>query len=108
MPFKKLYLKSKPVCKVTFKLSKEEAKSANSVNLVGDFNDWDIAGTPMKKLKNGSFSATVELAKDANYEFRYLLDDKLLFLLIAQLTMILNPLTLHFLFLEMRQQIHKR
>ena len=76
MPFKKLYLKSKPVCKVTFKLSKEEAKAADSVNLVGDFNDWDTAGTPMKKLKNGSFSTTIELAKDKKYEFRYLLDDK--------------------------------
>ena len=76
MPFKKLYLKSKPICKVTFKLSKEEAKAADSVNLVGDFNDWDTAGAPMKKLKNGSFSTTLELAKDKKYEFRYLLNDK--------------------------------
>jgi 1,4-alpha-glucan branching enzyme len=76
MSLKKQYLKSKPVCKVTFKLSKEEAKNADTVRLVGDFNDWDLSATPMKKLKNGDFSSTVELPKDNAYQFRYLLDDK--------------------------------
>ncbi|GAA6183691.1 MULTISPECIES: isoamylase early set domain-containing protein [Alteromonadaceae] len=76
MSFKKQYLKSKPVCKVTFKLSKEEAKNAETVRLVGDFNDWDTATAPMKKLKNGSFSSTVDLPADAEYQFRYLLDDE--------------------------------
>ncbi|MFA3792355.1 isoamylase early set domain-containing protein [Aliiglaciecola sp. SL4] len=76
MSFKKQYLKSKPVCKVTFKLSKEEAKNAETVRLVGDFNDWDIETSPMKKLKNGSFSSTINLPADAEYQFRYLLDDE--------------------------------
>ncbi|GAB5382554.1 MAG: isoamylase early set domain-containing protein [Aliiglaciecola sp.] len=75
MSFKKQYLKSKPVCKVTFKLSKEEAKNADSVKLVGDFNNWDVEALPMKKLKNGTFSSTVELKKDSEYQFRYLLND---------------------------------
>ena len=30
----------------------------------------------MKKLKNGDFTTTVNLAKDSQYQFRYLLDDK--------------------------------
>lgn len=64
------------MCKVTFKLTKEEAKNAENVRLVGDFNDWDLSSIPMKKLKNGSFSSTVELAKDSEYQFRYLLDDQ--------------------------------
>lgn len=76
MAFKKQYLKSKAICKVTFKLSKEQALSANSVRLVGDFNEWDISSAPMKKLKNGGFTTTVNLAKDSQYQFRYLLDDK--------------------------------
>lgn len=76
MAFKKQYLKSKAVCKVTFKLSKEEAKEAQLVRLVGDFNDWDISTSPMKKLKNGGFTATVDLPKDTSHQFRYLLDDK--------------------------------
>jgi 1,4-alpha-glucan branching enzyme len=76
MAFKKQYLKSKAACKVTFKLSKEQAHAADSVRLVGDFNEWDLASTPMKKLKNGGFTTTVDLAKDSQYQFRYLLDDK--------------------------------
>ena len=77
MAFKKQYLKSKAVCKVTFKLSKEQALSAHSVRLVGDFNEWDLSSAPMKRLKNGDFTATLNLVKDSQYQFRYLLDDKL-------------------------------
>lgn len=76
MAFKKQYLKSKAVCKVTFKISKEQAHAADSVRLVGDFNEWDLTTEPMKKLKNGDFTATVNLTKDSKYQFRYLLDDK--------------------------------
>ena len=76
MAFKKQYLKSKAVCKVTFKLPKEQAQAAESVRLLGDFNEWDQGATPMKKLKNGDFTTTVNLAKDSQYQFRYLLDDK--------------------------------
>ena len=76
MSFKKQYLKTKPVCKVTFKLSKEEAKEADLVRIVGDFNDWDTQAAPMKKLKDGGFTATIELPKDNQYQFRYLLNDR--------------------------------
>lgn len=76
MAFKKQYLKSKAVCKVTFKLSKDEAQAADSVSLVGDFNDWDTASSPMKKLKDGSFTTTISLENDNKYQFRYLLDEK--------------------------------
>lgn len=76
MSLKKQYLKSKPVCKVTFKLSKVEAKNAQSVRLLGDFNQWDLTAPPMKKLKDGSFSSTLALSKGKQYQFRYLLDDK--------------------------------
>ena len=76
MSFKKQYLKSKAVCKVTFKLSREQSQAADSVRLVGDFNQWDLSSAPMKKLKSGDFTATITLAKDSMYQFRYLLDDK--------------------------------
>lgn len=76
MSVKKQYLKSKPVCKVTFKLSKQEAKAAQTVRLLGDFNNWDTKAPPMKRLKNGAFTATLDLPRDKQYQFRYLLDDK--------------------------------
>jgi len=74
MALKKQFLKSKPVCKVTFKLSNKEAKSADSVQLVGEFNDWNKDAEPMKKLKNGDFTQTIALEADKEFRFRYLLD----------------------------------
>jgi len=76
MSIKKNYLESKPECKVTFKLAKKFVNSANEVNLVGEFNNWDKQRTPMKKLKNGDFSVTVNLDKGSNYQFKYLIDNK--------------------------------
>lgn len=72
---KKQYLKTKPVCKVTFRLQKEVVQAAKTVNIVGDFNNWDIYATPMKKLKNGVFTATLDLGVDTEYQFRYLIDE---------------------------------
>jgi 1,4-alpha-glucan branching enzyme len=73
---KKRVLKTKPVCKVTFELPGEAAAAATSVHLVGDFNDWDTAGTPMKRRKDGSFSVTIDLDCDREYQYKYLIDGK--------------------------------
>ena len=60
---------------MTFKLGKEEANGAKKVALAGDFNEWNVAKkTEMKKLKNGSFTTTLDLEVGKNYEFRYVLD----------------------------------
>ncbi|OFC68712.1 isoamylase early set domain-containing protein [Alteromonas confluentis] len=74
MSLKKQYLKSKPACKVTFRLNANEAKEAETAKLIGDFNEWDLEVAPMKKLKNGDFTQTVTLESDSEYQFRYLLD----------------------------------
>ena len=71
MSIKKQFLKSKPVCKVTFTVPAEEAKK---VAVVGTFNEWNEKATPLKKLKNGSFKGTVDLEANNSYEFRYLVD----------------------------------
>lgn len=75
MSIQKKYLKTKPVCKVTFRLPKEAAVSASSVFLVGDFNNWDAKKTPMKSLKNGEFKVTVDLELNKEYQFRYYIDN---------------------------------
>lgn len=75
MSIKKQYLKSKAVCKVTFRINADEAQHAAKARLVGDFNAWDTAVTPMKKLKNGDFTQTVALPTEHEYQFRYLLND---------------------------------
>ena len=71
MSIAKQYLKTKPVCKVTFTVPAEDAKK---VAVVGDFNNWNPKGTLLKKLKNGTFKGTVDLPKETTYEFRYLVD----------------------------------
>ena len=71
---KKQYLKHKNVCKVTFSLPKEATKSAKSVHLVGEFNNWEVSATPMKKMKDGSFQAIMQLEPGRSYQFRYLID----------------------------------
>ncbi len=48
MAIKKQYLKSKPVCKVTFSVPAEEAKN---VAVVGTFNEWNTEATELKKIK---------------------------------------------------------
>ena len=71
MAIKKQFLKSKPVCKVTFTVPAEEAQS---VSVVGDFNEWNTQATELKKLKNGSFKGTVDLETSSSYEFRSVID----------------------------------
>ena len=71
MSVSKKYLKSKPVCKVTFELQDLEAEK---VAVVGNFNGWDINATPLKKFKNGKYKATIDLESDDSYEFRYIAD----------------------------------
>lgn len=77
MSLTKKFLKSKPVCKVTFKLDAETANGAKKVFLAGDFNDWKTTKkAEMKKLKNGSFSSTVDLETGKEHAFRYVVDGK--------------------------------
>ena len=69
---KKQHLKSKPICKVTFYTP--AAIEADSINLVGDFNDWDESATPMEPLKDGRFKVTLSLDAGREYQFRYLVN----------------------------------
>lgn len=74
MAISKQYLKTKPACKVTFVVSAQEAAHADSVVLVGEFDNWQ--DNNMKKQKNGDFSLTLTLPKDCSYQFRYRLGDR--------------------------------
>ena len=71
MSIKKQFVKSKPVCKVTFSV---EAKEANTASVVGDFNNWDQESGALNKLKNGTFKGVFDLNKEASYEFKYVVD----------------------------------
>jgi 1,4-alpha-glucan branching enzyme len=74
MSFKKQFLKSKPVCKVSFRLDAAEVSGAKKVQLLGDFNNWDKSTEPMTALKSNDFTAMLELEAGKEYQFRYLID----------------------------------
>ena len=71
MSIKKQFIKTKPVCKVTFSV---EAKGATAASVVGDFNNWNESDGALSKLKNGTFKATFDLNTQASYEFKYVID----------------------------------
>lgn len=70
----KKYLKSKDVYRTTFRLDKQDANGAQSVKVLGEFNDWgNQDAIEMEQLKNGDFKAVADLPK-GQYEFKYLVD----------------------------------
>jgi predicted flap endonuclease-1-like 5' DNA nuclease len=61
--------------KVTFILPAEIVANASNGLLLGEFNNWDKeTGFSLKKSKDGSMKATIELEAGKSYEYRYLLD----------------------------------
>ena len=40
MSIRKQYLKSKPVCKATFRIPEEMGNSAKTAPIAGEFNNW--------------------------------------------------------------------
>lgn len=58
---------------VTFETSLPNG-GATAVSVVGDFNGWDPAATPMKKRKDGSWAATVRLATKRSWQYRFVID----------------------------------
>ena len=69
MAIRKQFLKGRPVCKVTFNISEKVGKEATQAHVAGEFNGWSASATPMKRFKNETFSATVELEKDCSYRW---------------------------------------
>ncbi|MBT3177697.1 MAG: glycoside hydrolase [Desulfobacula sp.] len=76
MSIKKQYLKTKSLCRVTFRVPKEANGSAQKIHVVGEFNKWNKDANPMKSYKNGAFAATIDLDLNKKYQFKYLIDEK--------------------------------
>ena len=49
---------------------------ADRIYVVGDFNEWQPAETPLKQDRDGVWRAELELPVGHYYEFRYLIDGK--------------------------------
>lgn len=70
----KMYPKSRPLSRITFRVPKEAVAGARNVSIVGDFNKWSVTQSQMKKMKNGDFTLTLELPCNREYNFRYVID----------------------------------
>jgi 1,4-alpha-glucan branching enzyme len=71
---KKTALASKKKVKVTFEMPPDSG--ATTIHLVGDFNGWDKAATPLKRRKKDNvFATSITLNAGQAYQFRYWLDD---------------------------------
>ncbi|MFN8485114.1 MAG: isoamylase early set domain-containing protein [Anaerolineae bacterium] len=69
----KKYLRKGAECKVTFELPADNG--VETVNVLGDFNNWEADALPMKlRKKDRVFTATANLPAGQAYQFRYLVD----------------------------------
>lgn len=69
----KSYSKNGKACRVTFEIP--PGSGAERAYLCADFTEWEKTCIPMKRRKDGSFTASVNLKTGQEYYFRYLLDD---------------------------------
>jgi 1,4-alpha-glucan branching enzyme len=74
MSLKKQYLKSNSVCKVTFNV-KNDVENVSVIRIPGEFNGWDIRCEPMKKLKSGAFTQTLNLPSGQSYQYKLFIND---------------------------------
>jgi hypothetical protein len=70
----KNYVPAKGICKVTF--SYPTTDGVQSVQVLGDFNNWDSKVAPKMKKSKIEFSTAIELAAGKTYEFKYLLNNE--------------------------------
>ncbi len=70
----KNYQPSKGTCKVTFSFALNAAEGVKTIQVLGDFNNWDNKVAPKMKKGKEDFSTSVELNAGQSYEFKYLLD----------------------------------
>jgi len=74
MSIRKQYTNNGTVCKVTFTIPRETTKTAQTVHVVGEFNNWNTTATPLRRSKTGEFTATIDLTPGREYQFRYLIN----------------------------------
>ncbi|MEY3018636.1 MAG: hypothetical protein RL336_1771 [Pseudomonadota bacterium] len=67
----KKFFKTKPETEVVFEFSRDDVTSAK---LAGDFNGWTPEEMKFDK-KSGSFKLKLRLPTEAEYQFKYLLND---------------------------------
>ncbi len=60
---------------VQVRFSLPDSVWADTIYLVGDFNDWNRTEVPLRRARQGEWFITVELDIGHAYQFRYLCDN---------------------------------
>ena len=75
MAIKKEYSRDKENCKVTFLIPKNLGNQFKTLCLVGDFNNWATNIDIFTETEaDGTYTATIVLPSNSEYQFRYLGD----------------------------------
>ena len=74
MSILKNYQADKATCKVTFSFPVKAAEGVKTVQVLGDFNNWDIKSAPKMKAGKEELTTIIELESGKSYEYKYLLD----------------------------------
>ncbi len=69
----KTYYKTKDYCKVKFTANFDNAET---IEVLGLNSDWQNS-VNMSKKKDGSFTCDINLPKDSQHEFKYLVNDNI-------------------------------
>ncbi|NDJ52714.1 MAG: glycoside hydrolase [Chloroflexi bacterium] len=72
MLLKKTFEDEEAISEVTFSLPNQV--EADSIHVVGSFNDWDESAHAMQRQEDGSWTLDVKLDAGKIYEFRYLIN----------------------------------
>ena len=57
------------IARVTFTLP--ESTWADSIYVVGDFNNWNYTSRPLHRERDGTWTTTLDLEVGRTYQFRY-------------------------------------
>jgi len=74
MSIRKTYIRRKDICRVEFTVPSKVGKTAEVIQVLGDFNRWSYCTPPMKKTKDGRHVSVQELPLNKTYQFRYLVN----------------------------------
>ncbi|MGB4840332.1 MAG: helix-hairpin-helix domain-containing protein [Saprospiraceae bacterium] len=65
---------SKGTCKVTFSYPANANVGVKTIQVLGEFNDWNADLAPKMKKSKDEYNTVLELEAGKTYQFRYLLD----------------------------------
>ncbi|MFO7868332.1 MAG: isoamylase early set domain-containing protein [Bacteroidales bacterium] len=71
---RKAFSKTKPECKVTFKIPADILAGAKKAAVAGEFNNWNPEANPVRIVK-GEGSVSIPLETGQSYQYKFIVDN---------------------------------